>query len=107
MTKSLASLISVSALAIAGVLGCGRTELNLCQAGVPCHITPTTCPGGNCDGGVQPDAPTTCGAGLEACGEACTDVRTDSANCGSCGNRCGANQICRNGSCGCTAPGQT
>ncbi|HEY7372028.1 MAG TPA: hypothetical protein VIF57_07590 [Polyangia bacterium] len=49
MTKSLASLISVSglALAVAGALGCGRTELNLCQAGVPCHTTPTTCPGGS------------------------------------------------------------
>src|SRR5689334_15214323 len=108
MTKSLASRvpspIAVCALAIVAasvaVLGCGRTELNLCKAGVPCHLTPITCPGGDCDGGVEPDgavqpdgavhpdAPTTCGPSLEACGETCTDVRTDEANCGSCGNRC-------------------
>ena len=119
MTKSLASLVPAPvavcalAIAVAGLLGCGRTELNLCKAGVPCHLTPATCPGGDCDGGIQPDAggqpdaPTTCGPSLEACGETCTDVRTDEANCGSCGNRCGAGQTCRSGSCGCTAPGQT
>jgi len=82
MSRNLSSLIVilVAALGAAGA-GCGRTELNLCKTGVNCHVTTTPCPGGNCDGG-QPDGPTTCGAGLQACGETCTDVRSDSSNCG-------------------------
>src|SRR5438874_682984 len=105
MTRSLLALIGIWVTAF---VSCGRTELNLCQSGVPCH-TESICPGGACDGGLpdgHPDAPT-CGAGLEVCGATCTDVRTDAANCGSCGNRCGSSQTCRNGSCGCSAPGQT
>src|SRR2546425_8872798 len=117
MTRSqLSALLAIWVATLAAVSGCGRTELNLCANGVPCHdASASTCPGGNCDGGQpdgkqpdgkQPDAPI-CGAGFEACGAACVDIRSDSANCGGCGNRCGANQACRNGSCGCSAPRQT
>src|SRR5262252_7222932 len=108
MTRRLGALVGIRVVAVAMMagLGCGRTELNLCKTGEPCHTSSTTCPGGNCDGG-QPDGPTTCAEGMEVCGASCTDVRTDPANCGSCGNRCGATQTCRNGGCGCSAPGQT
>src|SRR5690349_18462925 len=88
MTRRFAALAGLRVVAVVMMagLGCGRTELNLCKTGEPCHTTITTCPGGNCDGG-QPDTPTGCSAGLEMCGAACTDVRTDPANCGSCGKQ--------------------
>jgi hypothetical protein len=33
------------------------------------------------------------------CGSACVDLQTDSLNCGSCGTRCAADQICADGAC--------
>ena len=43
----------------------------------------------------------TCPSG-EPCGEACVDVQTDAANCGSCGFSCGPGGSCMDGSCNCT-----
>jgi len=36
----------------------------------------------------------------------CFDTRTDSANCGACGNACPANAACADSKCVCTTPGQ-
>jgi hypothetical protein len=38
-------------------------------------------------------------AGLDECNGACTDLDTDPANCGECGNVCDANQNCIGGQC--------
>lgn len=49
-----------------------------------------------------------CKGGTKRCGKKCYDLNTDPANCGSCGNVCGANQTCGGGNpgtpgvCGCT-----
>ncbi len=41
-----------------------------------------------------------CASGLKRCGKACIDVRADPANCGACGNACGAGEVCAGGTCG-------
>jgi hypothetical protein len=41
----------------------------------------------------------TCAAGLDICAGACTDLSTDLANCGECGNICDAGEECQQGLC--------
>lgn len=58
--------------------------------------------------GQQTLAPTdevTCASGLDACAGACTDLSSDSLNCGACGNPCGAGDVCQQGQC--STPGST
>lgn len=50
------------------------------------------------DGGTS-DAGLRCPVGLTACGTTCVDTDFDRANCGSCGNACGATDLCAGGSC--------
>ena len=57
--------------------------------------------GSNEDGGLQ------CGAGSTSCGAACANLASDNANCGSCGNACGAGQVCSKGACATTCGGGT
>ncbi len=38
------------------------------------------------------------------CGDTCLDIQSDAANCGACGNACGAGEACRSRTC--QAPGQ-
>jgi hypothetical protein len=45
-----------------------------------------------------------CPQGQSECGGACVALLTDAANCGACGNACGALEVCGGGACGC-APG--
>ncbi len=40
-----------------------------------------------------------CPTGQSACGTACVDLSTSAANCGTCGNACGAGTECRGASC--------
>ena len=40
-----------------------------------------------------------CPAPLTPCGSQCVDTQTSERNCGACGRRCPAGQICRNGAC--------
>ncbi len=42
---------------------------------------------------------TTCSATETLCGDACTDVRTNALNCGSCGHACGSTEACVAGVC--------
>lgn len=58
------------------------------EAGVP--------EAGPWDGGIPWDAGD---AGLQFGGDFCTDLRTDSYNCGACGNICNAGQRCVSGAC--------
>jgi hypothetical protein len=48
-----------------------------------------------------PSSAADCAPGLESCGSACIDPRSDKANCGGCGIACSALQICTEGTCGC------
>jgi len=45
-----------------------------------------------------------CPAPKVDCNGVCVDPTTDAANCGSCGNVCGQNEICAGSSCACAAP---
>ncbi len=40
-----------------------------------------------------------CGLGFTDCGGACVDLQSDHANCGECGQACGAEQFCAEGMC--------
>jgi hypothetical protein len=46
---------------------------------------------------------TLCPCGEVQCSGTCKNLQTDAANCGACGTKCGAGEICTNGSCGCTS----
>jgi DUF1680 family protein len=59
----------------------------------------TTAPVGGSSTGSTGGAGQTCGAGRTLCGGACVDVATDPANCGQCGNVCGAALLCSSGAC--------
>ncbi len=48
-----------------------------------------------------PEEGVVCTSGLAVCGSACVDLGGDTANCGACGNACGAGQVCQEGGCGC------
>ncbi len=48
-----------------------------------------------------------CGSGQMLCNGSCSEVATDSLNCGACGNVCGSGAKCENGSCTCSTSGQT
>jgi hypothetical protein len=47
-------------------------------------------------GGMTEDCP----EGLKDCGDVCADVRFDSENCGSCGEKCASNEVCNDKACG-------
>src|SRR5262245_2749605 len=65
-----------------------------------------------CGGGTEEPVVTTetdagsdtqaCGTGQLACGSSCVDPQLDPTNCGSCGNACGAGEVCSKGKCGST-----
>lgn len=63
-------------IVLAGLPGCGPTELNLEVSG---------------------DLP--CGDELDECDGQCIDVGFDVDNCGECGRACGSDQVCWKGSC--------
>ena len=70
--------------------------LAACGAGIcrDLDVDPNHC--GGCNLGTCSEA---CGAGLMACGAACVDVQTSSANCGACGTLCPAGASCSGGVC--------
>jgi stigma-specific protein Stig1/cellulase (glycosyl hydrolase family 5) len=45
-----------------------------------------------------------CEPGYYDCGQGCSDLLSDSGNCGACGNACPGGQLCQNGSCVATCP---
>ncbi len=45
-----------------------------------------------------------CPVGTAPCAGTCVNPSTDAANCGACGNACGATQSCVNGTCSCPPP---
>ncbi|MHB1845412.1 MAG: MXAN_6577-like cysteine-rich protein [Deltaproteobacteria bacterium] len=77
------------------VANCGGCE-KPCGQGQVCFA-------GQCQASCQPDG----GQGvqdagaLQDCGGSCVDTLTDPANCGGCGQACGAGQLCSSGGCAC------
>jgi len=57
---------------------------------------PTTCDAGTTSTG---DCVKACDPGKVQCGADCTDLASDTMNCGACGQRCGALQVCYGGVC--------
>src|SRR5512144_2970200 len=55
------------------------------------------------DGGGGPDATSgpcgTLGGNLTVCSGACADTKRDPDNCGGCGKKCGASEVCTQGGC--------
>ena len=45
------------------------------------------------------DKPVRCPAGLTSCGGLCRDLTSNVEHCGACGNVCGLDSVCRNGTC--------
>lgn len=58
---------------------------------------------GGCTGStttvVYADSGTNCGAGATECGGTCTVVARDAENCGACGKKCAAGELCSAGTC--------
>lgn len=61
--------------------------------------------GPGADSAVDAGAPVACDGGM-ACGETCTDITSDPANCGGCGKPCATGEACNGGTCAllCLAP---
>jgi chitodextrinase len=82
------------------------TQVDTCQAGMcvgsspvvcgaldQCHLAGACDPSnGRCTSPLNP-------AGGTLCASACVDINSDPANCGACGNACGAGQTCSAGAC--------
>jgi hypothetical protein len=90
--------------AFATVLAVGAasivTNLGAC-IGDPPQVTVQEA--GTQDAGTQ-DAGGGCVAPSKLCGAVCTNLQTDNANCGACGNACGPGLACAGGACGIQCP---
>ncbi|HEX7604951.1 MAG TPA: hypothetical protein VF316_25200, partial [Polyangiaceae bacterium] len=53
------------------------------------------------------DSAAGCGTGSQACGGVCTVVARDPENCGTCGTKCAAGQVCSQGACALSCGGGT
>jgi len=65
---------------------------NVCPANNTC-IAGVCTPNANCNGGPV------CTGVNQCCAAGCTNIDTDTSNCGSCGNACGAGAMCLGGVC--------
>src|SRR5258706_6537689 len=75
--------------------GCACTVNGACDPGLTCLSSVcVTVPDSGTDGGTG-----SCNAGQATCNAMCTDLSTDNANCGSCGNACPGGTKCAAGSC--------
>src|SRR2546426_12450329 len=77
----------------------GRAFFLLCALGAIASCATATVPFDD-DAGANPmmDAPAPC---TTMCSGACSDPKTDNANCGKCGNACPMTATCVQGSCQC------
>ncbi len=53
------------------------------------------------------DGALNCGAGAQVCGSACAVLARDTDNCGACGTKCGAGEVCSQGACAVSCGGGT
>jgi alpha-tubulin suppressor-like RCC1 family protein len=73
---------------------CGACD-NACAAGRSCLAGACSA----CGAAGQPACGTSCNARLTVCSGVCRDLTADVANCGACGNACGASALCRAAAC--------
>ncbi|HUB06041.1 MAG TPA: hypothetical protein VMB50_03525, partial [Myxococcales bacterium] len=72
---------------------CSATEQ--CESTGPSRNAPASCQSSGC-----PSGETFCPPQQNpACGDVCTALDSDPANCGACGHACGTNESCVQGSC--------
>lgn len=55
----------------------------------------------SCSGNTLTCGDACCAQGQNCCGNACSDPKTDSSNCGKCGQKCPQGQLCQAGKCAC------
>lgn len=92
MNWRVAALVIASAgLGVLGAEGCGGSD------------AATTTP----DASAAVDASATCAAGTTMCGSQCVATAFDPGNCGTCGTKCAADQVCSAGACALTCVGGT
>jgi hypothetical protein len=77
-----------------------------CSPAIPCANGGTCSSDGHCIGGGTDGGPhVTCVLGTELdCGGVCVQRLHDPDNCGTCGHRCSASQVCSGGTCGDMCP---
>jgi hypothetical protein len=92
---ALASLLLVAVFG--GWSGCATATGN---SGTVNGTTTSSGPGGGGTGGGSVTCP-----GATLCGETCTNLTFDPANCGMCGKACAAGEVCSNGNCAATCSG--
>src|SRR5208283_5137085 len=74
-----------------------QTDPNNCSGcGFLCP-TGDTCVGGNCTPPASCDGGPVCTGVKQCCASGCSNVNTDPANCGSCGNACAPGDTCQGG----------
>ena len=89
---SLPFVVVVGAIAVA----CGGSTGETSDGGA--DATPEAAP----KDAAPTDAGPTCAAPAMMCGATCTNVETDNANCGTCGNKCDSGKVCSGGQCSLT-----
>ncbi len=82
-----------------------NTDTNNCgQCGNACLPGPSPdCVMGLC--GCSGFSGQACAAGDTCCSNGCKNLLTDTSNCGECGKKCSAGQVCSNGTCSCGSAG--
>jgi hypothetical protein len=105
-SPSLISPVAVPALAVSG------PHPRLLPRGASCPTSAPICceydpESAKCIGGCCAKAANCCPDGKQGPGNRCTNVYSDPANCGRCGNQCPSNEKCLNGACTFCSPGQT
>ncbi|MDB5220277.1 MAG: Tryptophan synthase alpha chain [Myxococcaceae bacterium] len=99
-TKSDFSLSSLTILPLlAGGLLVGVTGAQGCSSDLPAPAVEAT--------PVEAGADAGCPAGQLSCGGACTITSSDENNCGACGTKCAAGEVCSQGACGLSCVGNT
>lgn len=90
----------VIASAVAVLAGSLRAPLPVAAAckkpGKKCDKNQDCCNGATCKGNTC-----ACKNGRDECGNDCVNLASDEKHCGRCNQRCAAEEICRDGACGC------
>jgi hypothetical protein len=95
---------------VAPLTPCGNSCVDLQTDTYHCGVCGNACvgvpgPGQSSIGAcVNGQCTIVCEPGYYDCGQGCSDLLFDTANCGSCGNACPQGQLCQNGSCVATCP---